>query len=74
MINRWEELKDEEFEDILYEIATVPMLLSIGDIASIAREELNNDVLAHWAEKNNRCQDCACPLNEDYDCPECDKE
>ncbi len=61
------QMTDEEFQDILEDIVTemdVYQLMEIPNIRSILTEELNDEVLERWVEKN---PDYAYPVDEDVE-------
>ena len=62
------DMTEEEFSDILHDLATVDSLLSIGDVYAEAKEHFNNDVLEAWAGKNYRCTQCGAKLDDDGEC------
>lgn len=51
----YSQMTEDDFRTILEEIVDgmlSPVLLAIGDVESILREELNNEILDKWAEAN----------------------
>lgn len=62
------DMTHDEEQDILYGLLSLRQLLAMGDVYSIAREELNNEILATWAVVNNRCTECGDHLNDDGEC------
>jgi hypothetical protein len=51
----YSKMTDEEFDAILLELVekmSAAEILSYGDVNTILREELNNDVLSEWGERN----------------------
>jgi len=56
----------------------VNYLLDMGDVYSIVREEMNNEVLEHLAEQEERCTNCGAEFVEAPDgedrCPNCEPE
>lgn len=62
----YSQMTDDEFRETLTKIVgkmSTEEILAIGDIYSVLAEELNNEVLDHWAS-----------LNEDKAYPERDDE
>jgi hypothetical protein len=54
-MNRYDNMTDEDFDEILEEIVgemTPGGLLAIGGVNMILREDLNNEVLTRWEERN----------------------
>ena len=54
-MNRYDNMTDEDFDEILEEIVgemTPGELLAIGAVNMILREDLNNEVLTRWEERN----------------------
>jgi len=61
-MNRYDNMTDEDFDEILEEIVgemTPGELLAIGAVNMILREDLNNEVLTRWEERN--------PVEDDSD-------
>ena len=66
--NHWDDLDDETFNSILLDIAGkmgVAGILGTPGVLEILREELNNEVLEEWAERNNRDPDTGAPLEDE---------
>lgn len=65
MNNSFNDITNEEFDSILYDLATVEEMLSVGDIYCEAKEYYNNDVLEEWAKRNGRNLEDGSVINED---------
>jgi len=66
--NHWDDLDDETFNSILLDIAGklgVAGILGTPGVLEILREELNNEVLEEWAERNNRDPNTGAPLEDE---------
>lgn len=72
-VGSFDDMTHDDESDALTQLCTVPLLLSMGDVYTIAKEELNNEILAYWAQQNNRCAECGARLTDDG-CPRCDEE
>ena len=72
----WDWITNEMFEEKVREIASdmgTDQILDIGDIYSIFQEHVNNQALEELALENHMCTTCGTELDEESNCPKCNK-
>lgn len=68
MADKFADMKQEEFDSILEEVANEHGYFQVPGVYEALAEHYNNEVLERWAAKHGRCGDCGTYLNDYGQC------